>query len=57
MIFYRACPKCHGELYLDRDRYGFFVKCLQCAFVKDAHRKEEVLRWLSARAEVQRKTV
>ena len=36
MIFFKACPRCHGDLYLDSDMYGVYVKCLQCAFVKDS---------------------
>ena len=27
----RRCPKCGGNVSLERDRYGFYWKCLQCA--------------------------
>jgi ribosomal protein L37AE/L43A len=30
MIYFKACPRCKGELYSDRDAYGHFRKCLQC---------------------------
>ena len=35
MFFFKACPKCHGDLYLDSDGYGTFVECLQCGLLRD----------------------
>jgi ssDNA-binding Zn-finger/Zn-ribbon topoisomerase 1 len=29
------CPKCGGNLYLDRDYNGWYEQCLQCAYIKD----------------------
>jgi hypothetical protein len=29
------CPKCGGNLYLDKDYNGWYEQCLQCAFMKD----------------------
>ncbi|MFQ6122139.1 MAG: hypothetical protein ACE5LA_03660 [Dehalococcoidales bacterium] len=29
------CPKCGGNVYLDRDYYGCYEKCLQCAYTRD----------------------
>jgi DNA-directed RNA polymerase subunit M/transcription elongation factor TFIIS len=29
------CPKCGGNLYLDRDYNGWYEECLQCAYMKD----------------------
>jgi hypothetical protein len=28
--YFKACPKCRGDMYLDEDSYGVFTKCLQC---------------------------
>lgn len=25
-----ACMRCRGDLFLDLDRYGHFITCLQC---------------------------
>ena len=36
MIYFKACPKCRGELYSDRDAYGHFRKCLQCGRIFEA---------------------
>jgi hypothetical protein len=35
MFFFKACPKCKGDMYLDRDVYGAFRKCLQCGQIDD----------------------
>ena len=32
MIKLKACPKCHGDLYLERDQYGRYMSCLQCGY-------------------------
>ena len=29
-FYFKACPKCNGDMYLDSDAYGHFRKCLQC---------------------------
>ena len=29
------CPKCGGNLYMDRDHNGWYEQCLQCAYMKD----------------------
>jgi hypothetical protein len=29
------CPKCGGNLYLDRDYNGWYEQCLQCAYMRD----------------------
>jgi hypothetical protein len=29
------CPKCGGNLYMDRDYNGWYEECLQCAYMKD----------------------
>lgn len=30
MIYLKACSKCGGDVYLDRDLYGSFMACFQC---------------------------
>ncbi len=35
MFYFKACPKCHGDLYLDSDGYGTFIECLQCGWLRD----------------------
>ena len=35
MFYLKACEKCHGDLYLEKDMYGSFLECIQCGSVKD----------------------
>lgn len=30
MFILRSCPRCLGDLYQERDSFGYFVRCLQC---------------------------
>lgn len=36
MLYLKGCPKCHGDMYLEKDSYGVFRQCLQCGMVQDA---------------------
>ncbi len=29
-FYFKACPRCRGDMYLDQDMYGAYGKCLQC---------------------------
>lgn len=44
MIYFKACPKCHGDLTINRDGYGAFVSCLQCGFMRDIDVKPVLAR-------------
>ena len=35
MLYTKACPRCSGDIKLDRDNYGVYAKCLQCGFNRD----------------------
>ena len=35
MLYSKACPRCRGDIQLDRDNFGVFAKCLQCGFNRD----------------------
>jgi len=35
MLYLRECPKCQGDMYLEKDHYGSFRQCLQCGMIKD----------------------
>ena len=30
MFRFNGCPKCKGDLFLDRDSYGPYLSCVQC---------------------------
>jgi hypothetical protein len=31
----RTCPKCGGNIIIDRDYHGWYEECLQCSFMRD----------------------
>ena len=42
MLYAKACPRCTGDVKLDRDNYGVYAKCLQCGFNRDFKTKRDV---------------
>lgn len=34
-MWFKACPRCSGDLYPDEDSDGKFITCIQCGFSKD----------------------
>lgn len=34
-FYFKACPRCRGDMYLDEDVYGAYGKCLQCGRIHD----------------------
>ena len=33
MLKLKGCPKCKGDLIIDRDMYGWFEQCIQCGYL------------------------
>ena len=33
MVNFKACPRCGGDLNAGTDRYGEYLRCLQCGHV------------------------
>ena len=31
MFYFKACPKCRGDLYQRTDIYGPYIACIQCS--------------------------
>lgn len=51
MMYLRACLRCHGDVFLDRDKYGAFFKCLQCGFSRDLPAADKPRQSTSARVD------
>ena len=30
----KRCPKCGGNIFLDRDHFGWYEQCLQCSHIR-----------------------
>ena len=35
MILFKSCPRCHGDVYINRDIYGDYKECLTCGMMED----------------------
>ena len=35
MIYFKACPRCRGDMTLTGDHYGSFKECLMCGYEAD----------------------
>ena len=31
----KSCPKCKGNVIIDRDQYGWYEQCMQCGYLAD----------------------
>ena len=34
-IWFKACPRCSGNIKIAADMYGRYRQCLQCGFMED----------------------
>ena len=32
MIYFKLCPRCRGDIKLEKSQYGEFLSCLQCGY-------------------------
>ena len=35
MMYFKECPKCHGDLYAAEDIHGRYLSCIQCGYLRD----------------------
>lgn len=43
MMYLRGCPRCKGDLQVNRDTYGSYRKCVQCGHIEDLDKKSQGL--------------
>ena len=41
MLYFKACPRCHGDLHVTSDMYGSYKQCLQCGHMIDLDQETE----------------
>ena len=41
MLRLKGCPRCKGDIVLDKDHYGWYEHCLQCGYLRDLESKVE----------------
>jgi hypothetical protein len=47
MFWFKRCPRCSGDLYVEWDRYGPFITCVQCGLSKDVTERDKGLLAMS----------
>ena len=35
-MLFKACPKCHGDMFVGGDHYGTYLQCFQCGMTLEA---------------------
>ncbi len=43
----KSCPRCGGDLFLDRDIYSWYEECVQCGYVHDLKNIDEFNQLMS----------
>jgi len=41
---FKSCPKCKGDIFIEKDRDGWYEHCLQCGLLRYLNYVEHVLR-------------
>ncbi len=44
MMYFKACPRCKGDLYTNSDLYGEYKECLQCGYIEEIARDKAYSR-------------
>lgn len=35
LIMLKSCPRCNGDLLVERDEQGWYVECIHCGYMRD----------------------
>ena len=35
MMLLKGCPRCRGDLHINKDIYGEYKQCVQCGYMED----------------------
>jgi len=35
MLKFKSCPRCKGDIAVDRDQFGWYEQCIQCGYLHD----------------------
>ena len=39
VVQFKSCPRCQGDMNINKDMYGEYEECLQCGFFVDVDKK------------------
>ena len=41
MIYFKACPRCRGDMTPSEDLYGHYLECLQCGYESEVQQSSK----------------
>ena len=54
MVFFKSCPRCHGDMHINYDIYGDYKECLHCGLMQDLNTSNDILASVPAKLEKKR---
>ncbi len=45
MIYFKACPRCRGDMHIVHDLYGKYMECLQCGHEMNVNQPASASLW------------
>ena len=42
MVMFKACPRCMGDMHVNKDMYGEYRECLMCGFMADIAKQSAI---------------
>ena len=42
MLRLKGCPRCKGDVVVERDQWGWYEQCIQCGYLRDLQNAVEV---------------
>ncbi len=39
MLYFKACPRCRGDLHMASDMWGAYKECLHCGYIEDLYQE------------------
>ncbi len=55
VVYLKSCPRCKGDLQVNKDFYGSYRKCFQCGYCGEIHVQPQTLIMMSDVPNVQTK--
>jgi hypothetical protein len=50
MLWLKGCPRCHGDLFLERDIGASYVVCIQCGYTLSEAQEQHLKLAITAHA-------
>ena len=50
VVYYKACPRCQGDMHKAQDVYGHYKECLQCGYILNIDHESKKRDYASAEA-------